>query len=192
MANEIFDRETMLDLLVNIVPLFILAFFVVAFAVVSPFGVDPLASSIQFGLIAVPFVLLTVLTYFAARAVAGSERKGAVYLPGQAGVRGAEPLEDPTEERDDGSEESELDDGGSTPLEGDSDEGSSGPDAPDGDAEATADESGPGADDTADPAGDGTGSEDEADSEDDDGTDSDDGESSDEDEPDPDGTATSD
>jgi ABC-type antimicrobial peptide transport system permease subunit len=106
MANEIFDRETRLDLLVNIIPLFILGFFIVAFLVFTPFGIDPLASSIQFGLIAIPFVLLTVLTYFAGRAVAGSENSGPVYLPGQASVRGAEPLEVPG----DGDDESELDD----------------------------------------------------------------------------------
>ena len=95
MANEIFDRETQLDLLVNIIPLFILAFFIVGFLLFAPFGLDPLASSIQLGLIAVPFVLLAVLTYFAAVAVAGSEKSGPVYLPGQASVSGAEPLEVP-------------------------------------------------------------------------------------------------
>jgi hypothetical protein len=100
MSNEIFDRETQLDLLVNIIPLFILGFFVVGFLVFAPFGIDPLASSIQFGLIAIPFVLLTVLTYFAAVAVAGSERSDPVYLPGQASVRGAEPLKIPEAEDD--------------------------------------------------------------------------------------------
>jgi len=97
MGNEIFDRETQLDLLVNIIPLFILAFFIVGFVMFAPFGLDPLASSIQLGLIAVPFVLLAVLTYFAAVAVAGSEKSGPVYLPGQASVSGAEPLEVPDE-----------------------------------------------------------------------------------------------
>jgi len=92
MANKIFDRDTLLDLTVNMVPLFIMAFFIVAFAVVAPFGVDPLASSLQFGLVAVPFVLLAILTYFAGRAVAGSEMTGELYLPGQAGVAGAKPL----------------------------------------------------------------------------------------------------
>jgi len=116
MANEIFDRETMLDLLVNIIPLFILGFFIIIFAVVSPFGIDPLASSIQFGLIAIPFVLLAVLTYFAGRAVAGSEASGPVYLPGQASVSGAEPLEVPgeadgTELDDTETVAAELDDG---------------------------------------------------------------------------------
>ncbi|MFB6089821.1 MAG: DUF6684 family protein [Halobellus sp.] len=93
MANKIFDRDTLLDLTVNVVPLFIIAFFVVAFAVFTPFGIDPLASAVQFGLLGIPFVLLAILTYFAGRAVAGTEKSGDVYLPGQAGVRGAEPLE---------------------------------------------------------------------------------------------------
>jgi hypothetical protein len=112
MSNEIFDRETKLDLLVNIIPLFILGFFVVGFLVFAPFGLDPLASSIQFGLVAVPFVLLAVLTYFAAVAVAGSEKDGPVYLPGQAGVSGAEPLEVPGEddEVESGESAAELDD----------------------------------------------------------------------------------
>ena len=94
MANKIFDRDTLLDLTVNMVPLFIIGFFVVSFAVISPFGIDPLASAIQFGLLAVPFVLLAILTYFAGRAVAGTEKSGKVFLPGQASVRGAEPLEE--------------------------------------------------------------------------------------------------
>jgi hypothetical protein len=111
MSNEIFDRETKLDLLVNVIPLFILGFFIVGFLVFAPFGIDPLASSIQFGLIAIPFVLLAVLTYFAAVAVAGSEQSAPVYLPGQASVSGAEPLEVPGEE-DEASEDvaAELDD----------------------------------------------------------------------------------
>ncbi|GGJ04576.1 hypothetical protein GCM10008995_13030 [Halobellus salinus] len=113
MSNEIFDRETQLDLLVNIIPLFILGFFIVGFVVFAPFGVDPLASSIQFGLVAIPFVLLAVLTYFAAVAVAGSEKNGPVYLPGQAGVSGAEPLEVPDaddEDMDSGDSAAELGD----------------------------------------------------------------------------------
>jgi len=92
MANKIFDRDTLLDLTVNVVPLFIIAFFVVGFVVFSPFGIDPLASSIQFGLLAVPFVLLAILTYFAGKAVAGAELRDEVYLPGQASVRGAKPI----------------------------------------------------------------------------------------------------
>jgi len=137
MANEIFDRETRLDLLVNVIPLFILGFFIVGFLVFAPFGIDPLASSIQFGLIAIPFVLLTVLTYFAAVAVAGSENSGPVYLPGQASVRGAEPLEVPDEEDDD----AELDgnDSETAAAELDGDDVASEESDPDADADADAD-----------------------------------------------------
>jgi hypothetical protein len=127
MANEIFDRETRLDLLVNIIPLFILGFFIVVFLVFAPFGIDPLASSIQFGLIAIPFVLLAVLTYFAGRAVAGSENTGPVYLPGQASVRGAEPLEVPGEEE------------GGTELDGDDSETAAAEGGPDDETETDGD-----------------------------------------------------
>ena len=43
MATRIFDRETLLDLVVNAVPLFIMGFFIIAFVLFSPFGFDPLA-----------------------------------------------------------------------------------------------------------------------------------------------------
>lgn len=83
----IFDRETLLDLVVNGVPLFIMLFFIVAFAVVNPFGFDPLASGLQFALIVVPFVALAILTYLSARAIAGDEARTERLLPpGQATV----------------------------------------------------------------------------------------------------------
>jgi hypothetical protein len=94
MANEIFDRETLLDLTVNIIPLFIIGFFVVAFAVFPAFGVEPLASAVQFGLLAVPFVFLAILTYFSGKAIAGDEKRAPVYLPGQATVENATTLEE--------------------------------------------------------------------------------------------------
>jgi hypothetical protein len=92
MANKIFDRETLLDLTVNVVPLFIIAFFVVAFAVFPAFGFDPLASALQYGLLAVPFVLLAILTYLSGKAIAGDEKRSTVYPPGAATVEGVEPL----------------------------------------------------------------------------------------------------
>ncbi|MFB6160151.1 MAG: DUF6684 family protein [Haloferacaceae archaeon] len=93
MATRIFDRETLLDLVVNGVPLFTLLFFTVGFLVANPFGFDPLASGLQFALVVVPFVLLAVLTYFSARAIAGDERSDPVYLPGQTTPPEAEPEE---------------------------------------------------------------------------------------------------
>jgi hypothetical protein len=87
-AREIFDRETLLDLTVNVVPLVIIGFFVVAFALVQPFGVDPFASGLQFLLLLVPFVLLALLTYLAGYAIASTEDESDDRLPGQTEVPG--------------------------------------------------------------------------------------------------------
>ncbi|ADQ67879.1 cox cluster protein [Halogeometricum borinquense] len=94
MANEIFDRETLLDLTVNVIPLVIIAFFIGAFAVFPAFGVDPLASALQYGLLVVPFVFLAILTYLSGKAIAGDEKRSTVYLPGQATVDDPTTLEE--------------------------------------------------------------------------------------------------
>ncbi|WP_135829124.1 DUF6684 family protein [Halorussus halobius] len=73
MATPIFDKDTWLDLTVNIVPLTIIGFFVALFAVVSPWGISGLESVIGFALLVVPFVLLAYLTYISARAIESGE-----------------------------------------------------------------------------------------------------------------------
>jgi hypothetical protein len=98
MAAKIFDKETMLDLTVNIIPLVIMAFFLVVFAVVNPFGFDFLASTISYGLLVVPFVALAVLTYLSGKAIAGDEKRSEVFLAGQATVPGSKTLEEYEEE----------------------------------------------------------------------------------------------
>lgn len=75
MESKVFDRETLLDLTVNIIPLGILLFFIAAFAVVSPWGVDPLVSSLQFAIVGVTAVLLTILTYYAGKAISTAENE---------------------------------------------------------------------------------------------------------------------
>jgi hypothetical protein len=94
MATKIFDRETMLDLTVNFIPLFIILFFVVGFAVFNPFGYDSMATGIQYALLVAPFVFLAVLTYVSARAIAGDEKRGggSVLPPGQSEVPGVDPI----------------------------------------------------------------------------------------------------
>jgi hypothetical protein len=94
MATRIFDRETLLDLVVNAVPLFIMGFFVVAFVLFAPFGFDPLASLLQFGIVIGSFVALVVLTYVSAQAIAGAEKNGPVFLPGQTTPPEAAPIEE--------------------------------------------------------------------------------------------------
>jgi hypothetical protein len=97
MATRIFDRETMLDLTVNIIPLLIIAFFIVGFLLFTPESwraMGTLGFAIQMGLLVAPFAALAVLTYISGKAIAGDEKRSPVYLPGQAGVPGAKPLED--------------------------------------------------------------------------------------------------
>jgi hypothetical protein len=99
MANKVFDKETLLDLIVNGVPLFILLFFIGIFAVLPYFGSSGLATGLQYAIVALSFVALGVLTYLAAVAIAGSEIGNDVYLPGQASVEGAKPIEEREQER---------------------------------------------------------------------------------------------
>lgn len=74
MAAKVFDRETLLDLVVNVIPLAILGFFMVAFVVVNPFGFDAVFSSIQLAIVGVMFVGLAVLTYYAGKAISTAEK----------------------------------------------------------------------------------------------------------------------
>ncbi|MFB6255423.1 MAG: DUF6684 family protein [Haloplanus sp.] len=98
MTTKVFDRDTLLDLVVNFIPLFIILFFIVGYAVYNPFGIDTVPSALQYALLVVPFVLLTILTYLSGKAIATAEKTGPVYLPGGATVDGAEPVEDEHEE----------------------------------------------------------------------------------------------
>ncbi|WP_413229570.1 DUF6684 family protein [Haloarcula salinisoli] len=68
-----FDKDTLLDLTVNVIPLGIILFFIAAFAVVNPFGFDAVFSGLQFSLMVSMFLLLAVLTYYAGKAIEGAE-----------------------------------------------------------------------------------------------------------------------
>lgn len=93
--TKIFDKDTLLDLTVNFVPLGIMLFFVVYMVIFDPWSMydDPLILAVTLGLHVIPFVSLAVLTYFSGKAIAGSEKEGEVYLAGRAGVSSADPLE---------------------------------------------------------------------------------------------------
>jgi len=75
MSEKIFDRETLLDLTVNLIPLGILIFFIGAFALFAPWGVDPLITGLQFAIVSVTAVLLVILTYYAGKAVSTAEKE---------------------------------------------------------------------------------------------------------------------
>jgi hypothetical protein len=68
-----FDEETLLDLIVNAVPLAIMLFFVVVFAVLNPFGWDPVTTALQFSIVLVTFAALAILTYYSGKAIQESE-----------------------------------------------------------------------------------------------------------------------
>lgn len=106
--TKIFDRETLLDLTVNFIPLGILLFFTVYVLVVDPWsmGDDPLMMVLTLGLHVVPFVALAFLTYLSGKAIAGSEKESEVYLAGRATVTGAQPLE--TEHHGEESDHAEI------------------------------------------------------------------------------------
>ncbi|SEV99949.1 DUF6684 family protein [Halobacterium jilantaiense] len=74
MSSGIFDKDTMLDLTVNIVPLAILGFFFAAFLLLNPWGGGiTLERGLQFVLVGWMFVGLAILTYVAAVKIEGGE-----------------------------------------------------------------------------------------------------------------------
>lgn len=76
MSTRVFDRETMLDLLVNVVPLVILLFFIGLFLVYDPFGYETsIYSYLQIGIVGVTFIALAYLTYVSGKAIAGDEKR---------------------------------------------------------------------------------------------------------------------
>ncbi|MFC7136051.1 DUF6684 family protein [Halobaculum litoreum] len=88
---RIFDRDTLLDLTVNVIPLGIILFFVVAFVLVDPFGgLDFYGRVLQMGLLVFPFVALAILTYVSGKAIAGDEKRSPVFFQGQATMEGAQ------------------------------------------------------------------------------------------------------
>ena len=73
MSSRTFDRETLLDLIVNAIPLAMMAFFVGVFVLYNPFGTDIANQAIQLSIVVITFGALVVLTYFSARAISNAE-----------------------------------------------------------------------------------------------------------------------
>lgn len=66
MEHPVFNRETMLDISVNIIPLFIIAFFIGVVLFTSPWPPSLFMTVVALGLHLIPLVLLAILTYVAA------------------------------------------------------------------------------------------------------------------------------
>ncbi len=70
-THPVWNRETILDALVNIVPLGIILFFVAVFLLMTPatWGSFGLITVIQMALLLVPLVALAILTYLIAERI---------------------------------------------------------------------------------------------------------------------------
>lgn len=75
MSSSTFDRETLLDLVVNAIPLGIILFFIVVFVVLNPFGSAPVQTALQFTIMIAMFVGLGLLTYISGRAISNAEKE---------------------------------------------------------------------------------------------------------------------
>jgi len=112
MQSETFDRETILDLMVNFIPLGIILFFIGTFAVFAPWGFELMPSGLMFAVMGVMFLALLLLTYLSGKAIPGDEKRATVYAQGQAGLEGATPLHELEDEAEaDGAETTREADG---------------------------------------------------------------------------------
>lgn len=75
MDTDVFDRETLLDLTVNAIPLGIILFFVVLFVAYRPWTSAPVETVIQMMLMLGMFFGLLVLSYHAGRAISVAENE---------------------------------------------------------------------------------------------------------------------
>jgi len=102
MAERVFTKDTMLDLVVNMIPLGIMAFFIGLFVLWGPYSWDPLYSTLMLGIIGGAFLLLTILTYVSAVAIEGdaNEREAAERAAEEAAAAddGADPGDGEAEE----------------------------------------------------------------------------------------------
>jgi uncharacterized membrane protein (DUF4010 family) len=71
--SRTFDRETLLDLLVNVIPLAMMLAFIGIFLLVNPFGEDLAATVMQLTILIVTFGALLILTYISGKAISESE-----------------------------------------------------------------------------------------------------------------------
>jgi len=94
MERKIFDKETLLDLMVNFIPLGIILFFIAAFTLYAPWGFDVRGFVPMIVIMVVMLIALAVLTYISGKAIAGDEKTKPVYPQGQAGLDGAKTVEE--------------------------------------------------------------------------------------------------
>lgn len=70
-----FDRDTLLDITVNLIPMGILLFFVVLFTMFQPWDWNPFMFGLMHFLTVFPFLLLAILTYVSGKVISRDERR---------------------------------------------------------------------------------------------------------------------
>ncbi len=100
METKIFDKDTLLDLMVNFIPLGIILFFIAAFTLYAPWGFDVRGFVPMIVIMVVMLIALAVLTYISGKAIAGDEKTKPVYAQGQAGLEGAKTIHELEAEAD--------------------------------------------------------------------------------------------
>lgn len=75
MSEKVFDRETLLDLTVNVIPFGILVIFFGGYLLFNPFGFDSVITGIQLAIIGVSAAGLMILTYYSGAAVSKAEKR---------------------------------------------------------------------------------------------------------------------
>jgi hypothetical protein len=100
MSERIFDRETLLDLTVNAIPLGILVFFIVLYTAVAPFPENSVVLVVQLSIISLTAVGLTILTYYSGKAISSAENDTEDYIPAGYSEEDAEVAGVPGEEED--------------------------------------------------------------------------------------------
>lgn len=80
-STSLFDRRTLLDILVNVAPIGVLLFFTLLFLGYGSYPSNPLVTVVQVSLILVPILVVIVITYYAAKAVTRAERAGGDEVP---------------------------------------------------------------------------------------------------------------
>lgn len=73
MSERLFDRETLLDISVNVIPLGIILFFVVVYTVVGDYPSAPIVTLVQLSIMGLTGIGLLILTYYSGKAIAGAE-----------------------------------------------------------------------------------------------------------------------
>lgn len=105
MSERTFDRETLLDLSVNVIPLGILLFFVVLYVAVAPFPKNSVVLVVQLSIVTLTGVGLMILTYYSGKAISDAENEMDEYIPAGYSREDAEvagvPGEEPEAEADD-------------------------------------------------------------------------------------------